>query len=218
MLRSLVPDHQRVLLSWSDLGVTSWSEAAQHAEASDPKRTGEQVRRRVRYVVDEQRRRTGKGRAMNSLVAWTFVLVSFVAVLVVREAYRKERLGAALLVGVSVATLLLLLVGIDGGANIPARRCLFLRRRCRRRRGGCTRTLTFMSVGERSHRRGRRTCTDCATKRFATCEGPPSESLGRSETAGLSQTRKKIRTRLNANATPSVGAGELFNDDASAGV
>ncbi|WP_406737201.1 hypothetical protein OG365_01120 [Streptomyces sp. NBC_00853] len=59
VLRSLVPDHQRVLLSWSDPGVTTWSEAAQHAEASDPKRTGEQVRRRVRYVVDEQRRRTG---------------------------------------------------------------------------------------------------------------------------------------------------------------
>ncbi|WP_406737200.1 hypothetical protein OG365_01115 [Streptomyces sp. NBC_00853] len=56
---------------------------------------------------------------MNSLVAWTFVLVSFVAVLVVREAYREERLGVALLVGVSVATLLLLLVSIDGGANIP---------------------------------------------------------------------------------------------------
>ncbi|MFD7915133.1 hypothetical protein ACFV30_31170 [Streptomyces sp. NPDC059752] len=54
VLRSLVPDHQRVLP-----GVTTWSEAAQHAGASDPKRTGEQVRRRVRYMVDEQRRRTG---------------------------------------------------------------------------------------------------------------------------------------------------------------
>ncbi|MER5809915.1 hypothetical protein ABT143_17300 [Streptomyces sp. NPDC002033] len=56
VLQSLTHEHQNVVLAWSDPGVTTWSEAAERAEAADPKRAGEQVRRRVRYLVDQQRR------------------------------------------------------------------------------------------------------------------------------------------------------------------
>ncbi|GAA5614499.1 hypothetical protein Spla01_05700 [Streptomyces platensis] len=49
--------------------------------------------------------------------ALTVVLIAAVVVISVREAYRDERLGAALLVGVAVATLLLTLASGTGSTS-----------------------------------------------------------------------------------------------------
>lgn len=61
---------------------------------------------------------TKRGRQVNDMLL--YVLITAVAVIAVREAYRNERLGAALLVGVAVATLLLTLVGVHGSDVVGA--------------------------------------------------------------------------------------------------
>ncbi|WP_328663299.1 hypothetical protein [Streptomyces sp. NBC_00328] len=57
LLRALAPEERRVVHAWAQRGIATWADAAWYAGSLDPETTGERVRRRVRYVVAEQKRR-----------------------------------------------------------------------------------------------------------------------------------------------------------------
>ncbi|MFG2557209.1 hypothetical protein [Streptomyces sp. NPDC048581] len=57
LLRALTADERRVVHAWAQHGIDTWADAAWYAGAADPEVTGEQVRRRVRYLIAEQDRR-----------------------------------------------------------------------------------------------------------------------------------------------------------------
>jgi hypothetical protein len=57
ILRALRPDERAVALAWTHPGVATWKEAALQAGATVPAAMGERVRRKVRCLVAEQRRR-----------------------------------------------------------------------------------------------------------------------------------------------------------------
>jgi hypothetical protein len=58
LLRALSRFDRAVVLAWIHPGVATWADAALQAEAPDPEADGERVRRRVRRLVAEQRRRS----------------------------------------------------------------------------------------------------------------------------------------------------------------
>ncbi|MEU5416581.1 hypothetical protein [Streptomyces clavifer] len=57
LLRALSKVERAVVLAWAYPGIATWSDAALLAGAAQPDVDGERVRRRVRYLVGEQRRR-----------------------------------------------------------------------------------------------------------------------------------------------------------------
>ncbi|MFE4018502.1 hypothetical protein ACFXPZ_13925 [Streptomyces sp. NPDC059101] len=66
LIRALLPAEREVALAWVHPGVRTWSDAAQKAGADDPVVVGERVRRKVRRLVAERRRRDdlrGRGSA-----------------------------------------------------------------------------------------------------------------------------------------------------------
>ncbi|OEJ36356.1 hypothetical protein [Streptomyces agglomeratus] len=57
LLRSLRPYERTVVLAWAHPAVTTWEDAAWHAGVRDAKIVAERVRRKVRHLLAEQRRR-----------------------------------------------------------------------------------------------------------------------------------------------------------------
>lgn len=57
ILRNLSPAQRHVVMAWAQSGVTSWPDAAWYAGAADPEAIAEKVRRKVRALVAEQKRR-----------------------------------------------------------------------------------------------------------------------------------------------------------------
>ncbi|GGN45266.1 hypothetical protein GCM10011578_097040 [Streptomyces fuscichromogenes] len=62
VLRRLHPAEQRVVVAYAAREGTTWTEAAAHTGATDPKAFGDRVRRKVNRLVAEQRRRTTQRR------------------------------------------------------------------------------------------------------------------------------------------------------------
>jgi hypothetical protein len=62
VLGGLDPAERRVVFAYAEGEGTTWAEAAAAAGATDPEAFGERVRRRVRRLADEQRRRTAQRR------------------------------------------------------------------------------------------------------------------------------------------------------------
>ncbi|MFD0532333.1 hypothetical protein [Kitasatospora arboriphila] len=70
VLDRLAPAERAVVLALGHPGVTTWTEAAEHAGAEQPEAFGERVRRKVRRTVTELQRRDKK-RADGSAGLWT---------------------------------------------------------------------------------------------------------------------------------------------------
>jgi hypothetical protein len=62
LLRALAPTDRNVVLAWTQPGVATWADAACYTQAQDPAVTGEQVRRKVRRILLEHRRRAAQTR------------------------------------------------------------------------------------------------------------------------------------------------------------
>ncbi|MFJ8159245.1 hypothetical protein [Streptomyces sp. NPDC094468] len=62
VLRRLHPAEQRVVVAYAAREGTTWTEAAAHTGAPDPKAFGDRVRRKVNRLLAEQRRRTTQRR------------------------------------------------------------------------------------------------------------------------------------------------------------
>ncbi|WP_328974217.1 hypothetical protein [Streptomyces canus] len=62
VLRGLEPAEQQVVFAYTEGEGTTWEEAAAAAGASKPEAFGERVRRKVRRLADEQRRRLAQRR------------------------------------------------------------------------------------------------------------------------------------------------------------
>ncbi|MFD0532332.1 hypothetical protein [Kitasatospora arboriphila] len=74
VLDRLAPAERAVVLALGHPGVTTWTEAAEHAGAEQPEAFGERVRRKVRRTVTELQRRDGQ-RAAGPTGLWSPALI-----------------------------------------------------------------------------------------------------------------------------------------------